>query len=85
MKTLRIAATCAVVLIVGHASAQEDKTVPQDITPPAAQDVGGTPQMSGTASGSPMRITHQQVYDEMVRAEKSGEMARLQGDLYHGN
>jgi hypothetical protein len=65
---------------MGHASADEDKTASQN-APSVEQDVGGTPQMPVTASGSPTRITHQQVYDEMVRAEKSGELARLPGPV----
>lgn len=54
MKTLRIAATCAVALIMGQASADEDKTASQN-APSVEQDVGATPQMSVTASGSPTR------------------------------
>lgn len=84
MKTLRIVAIYAATLIAGQASAQDKVNVPQD-TPPAAQDVGGTSQISGSDSGSSMKITQQQVYNELVRSRQSGEQERLQHDLYRGN
>jgi hypothetical protein len=83
MKTFRIVATCAVALIVGQAWAQ-DQTEPQQ-TAPAAQDVGGVPQMSRSEVGSSMAVTRQQVYNELIRSEQSGEQGRLMNDLYHGN
>jgi hypothetical protein len=84
MKTLRIAAACAAVLVAGYASAQEDKSA-TTATPPVAQDVGGTSQLSATGSGSSMRITRQQVNDDMARSQSTGELNRLQQDIYHGH
>ena len=81
MKTLRIVATCAAALIAGHAWAQTTTVAPQSATQ-AAQDVGGVPP--GSAAGMPASITRQQVYNELVRSEQSGELQRLQTDLYRG-
>jgi hypothetical protein len=84
MKTLHIVAICAAALIAGQASAQDNAAAPHDTTPPAAQDVAGTSQMTGSDSGYSMRITRQQVYDELVRSQQSGEQERLRKELYFG-
>jgi hypothetical protein len=81
MKTLRIVAALAAALIAGHAWAQNTAATPPDTTQ-AAQDVGGVPP--GSASGMPMGVTRQQVYDDLVRSEQSGQLQRLQQDLYRG-
>jgi hypothetical protein len=81
MKTLRILVACAAALLAAHAWAQ-NATASQQDTSQATQDVGGVPP--GTAAGMPMGITRQQVYDDLVRSEKSGELQRLQQDLYRG-
>lgn len=84
MKTLHIVAMCAAALIAGQASAQDKATAPQDSPPSASQDVGGASQMSGSDSGSSMKITRQQVITELIRSQQSGEQARLQHELYYG-
>jgi hypothetical protein len=83
MKTLRIVVTCAVALVVGHAWAQ-DQTTPAN-TAQAAQDVGGMTDMSRGDAGSVKGITRQQVYQDLVRSEQSGQQRQLQEGLYHGN
>jgi len=81
MKTLRIVAMCAVALIAGQAWAQ-NTAVSQPDTTQAAQDVGGVPPSA--ASGMPMGASRQQVYDELIRSQQSGEQQRLWEGLYRG-
>ncbi|KAA1007676.1 hypothetical protein FVF58_23430 [Paraburkholderia panacisoli] len=82
MKTLRLVAICAFALSLGQAWAQ-DKPVPSE-APSAAQDVGGTPSSSTGEAGHAMQVSRQQVYQDLVRSQQSGEQARLWGDLYRG-
>lgn len=85
MKTLRIAATCAVALSVGylgHASAQDPPAAAQNAA--SAQDVGGMPDASIGQSGRAMGTTRTDVYRDLVRYQQSGEQQRLNGSLYHG-
>lgn len=81
MKTLRIVATCAAALIAGQAWAQTTAVSQQDATQ-GAQDVGGVPP--GSASGMATGITRQQVYNELIRSQQSGELKELQQGLYRG-
>ncbi|WP_241030574.1 hypothetical protein [Paraburkholderia sp. Ac-20347] len=83
LSTVRIAVACSAALLAGLAWADSstDTTSPP---PSASQDVGGTP-MNNSASGAPIALTHAQVYQDLVRSEQSGERARLNNDLYHGN
>ncbi|KLU25531.1 hypothetical protein EOS_14505 [Caballeronia mineralivorans PML1(12)] len=81
MKTLRIVVACAATLVVGQAWAQEQAATMETAQP--AQDVGGVTDMSRSDAGAPKGITRQQVYQDLLRSQQSGEKARLQ-DLYHG-
>jgi hypothetical protein len=81
MKMLRNVAVCAVALTAANTWAQ-DPSATQPTEPPA-QDVGGviSPRMD---AGAPRSITRQQVYQDLLRSEQSGEQQRLDNDLYHG-
>jgi hypothetical protein len=81
MKTLRIVVACAAALVVGHAWAQEQTATTPTAQP--AQDVGGVTDMSRSDAGAPKGITRQQVYQDLLRSQNSGEQSRLQ-ELYHG-
>ncbi|SAL31490.1 hypothetical protein AWB69_02665 [Caballeronia udeis] len=83
MKTLRIVAACAVALVAGQAWAQAQPATTETATVQPAQDVGGVTDMSRSAAGAPMGLTRQQVYQDLLRSQQSGEQSRLQ-DLYHG-
>jgi hypothetical protein len=83
MKTFRIVVICAVALAAGHVWAQ-DKTVPP-VSEQPAQDVGGVTDVSTSESGSPKGMTQQQVYQDLVRSQQSGERARLWKDPYNGH
>jgi hypothetical protein len=78
----RIAVACGAAFFAGfsYADSQPDQT---QAAPSASQDVGGTP-MSTSASGAPTGITREQVYQDLVRSEQTGEGAALQKSLYHG-
>jgi hypothetical protein len=85
MKTLRFAATCVAALSVGaigHAWAQEQPGPAQ--TAQSAQDVGGMPDTSIGQSGHAMGTSRNDVYQDLVRSEQSGEQHRLNSSLYHG-
>jgi hypothetical protein len=84
MKTLRIVAICAAALIAGQASAQEKEVASGDAPPPVAQDVGGTSPMSQSDSGSALTASRQQVYQNLIQSQQSGEQARLRKDVYFG-
>ncbi|CAG9272364.1 hypothetical protein [Paraburkholderia unamae] len=85
MNTVRIAVAAAAAFFAGSALAQaQSDDQAQASTPPAAQDVGGTPMSTG-ASGAPTALSHAQVYQDLVRAEQSGQMKALNQGLYHGN
>jgi hypothetical protein len=83
LKTVRIAVACSAALSAGLALA-DSTSDPAQAAPPASQDVGGMP-MTNSASGAPMALTHAQVYQDLVRSEKTGERDRLNNDIYHGN
>ena len=83
MKTLRIVAAFTAALVVGHAWAQNQPATTETATIQPAQDVGGVTDMSRSDAGAPMSLTRQQVYQDLLRSEKSGEQSRLQ-ELYHG-
>jgi hypothetical protein len=82
MKALRLVATCAVALSVGQAWAQESAGPPA--TPPVAQDVGGTTGSSLSDAGTSMKVSRQQVYQDLIRSQQSGEQSRLWSDTYRG-
>jgi hypothetical protein len=85
MNTVRIAVAVAAAFFAGSALAQSQGDDQQQAsTPPAAQDVGGSP-MSTSAAGAPMALTHQQVYQDLVRSEQTGQLKALNQSLYHGN
>jgi hypothetical protein len=82
MKTLRLVVTCAAALSLGQVWAQDNPV--QSATPPAAQDVGGTISSSTGESGSTTALSRQQVSQELIRSQQSGEQSRLRNGLYHG-
>lgn len=86
MNKVSIAVAAAAAFFAGSALAQSqsDDQTQQAATPPAAQDVGGSPMSTG-ASGAPMALTHAQVYQDLVRSEQSGQQKALSEGLYHGN
>jgi len=49
-----------------------------------AQDVGGITDISRSDAGMPAGLTRQQVYQDLIRSQQSGEQSRLQ-EIYHGN
>ena len=84
MNTVRIAVAAAAALFAGSALAQsQSDDQKQASTPPAAQDMGGSP-MSTSASGAPVALTHAQVYQDLVRSQQSGQQKALNEGLYHG-
>lgn len=83
MKTLRIVAACAVALLVGQAWAQAQPATTATMTAQPALDVGGVTDISRSDAGASMSLTRQQVYQDLVHSERSGEQSRLQ-QLYHG-
>jgi hypothetical protein len=89
MKALRLAAICTVAALTGSAWAQNAPTTTDAMSnstaaPPPSADVGGVAATSATGSGAAM-VTRQQVYQDLIHSEQSGEQARLQHDTYHGN
>ncbi|MGF6573259.1 hypothetical protein SAMN05443245_3744 [Paraburkholderia fungorum] len=89
MKALRLAAICAVAALTGSAWAQNapapttDTLSDTSAAPPSA-DVGGVGNAMGSGAGIPA-TSRQQVYQDLIHSEQSGEQARLMHDLYHGN
>jgi hypothetical protein len=83
MKTLRIVAACAAALVVGHAWAQNQPGTTETATAQPAQDVGGVTDMSRSDAGAPRSLTRQQVYQDLLQSQQSGEQSRLH-ELYHG-
>lgn len=83
LNTVRIAVACSAALFAGLALA-DSPADPAQSPPSASQDVGGMPA-TNSASGAPMALTHAQVYQDLVRSEKSGERDRLNNGIYHGN
>ncbi|MFC5430107.1 hypothetical protein ACFPTO_15040 [Paraburkholderia denitrificans] len=82
--TTRIALACAAASFAGFVFAADSQSDPPQATnPPAAQDVGGAPMSTG-AAGGPMAITHEQVYQELIRSEQTGERDRLDRSVYRG-
>jgi uncharacterized low-complexity protein len=85
MKTLRIAATCVVALsvgYVGHAFAQQQPAPVQ--TEQTSQDVGGIADASRGETGGSMGMSRQQVYQDLLHSEQSGQSRQLSNGLYHG-
>jgi hypothetical protein len=83
MKTLRIVAACAAALLAGHAWAQDLPATTATMSAQPAQDVGGVTDMSRSDAGVPAGVTRQQVYQDLLHSQQSGEQGRLQ-ELYHG-
>jgi hypothetical protein len=84
MKTLRLVLTCAFALVAAQAWAQ-DQPAPQ-ASVQASQDVGGTTDaMSSAGGGAHQPLTRQDVYQDLVRSEQSGQQAKLWNGIYRGN
>ncbi|RQR58995.1 DUF4148 domain-containing protein [Burkholderia sp. Bp9002] len=90
MKTTYKAALGAVCVLgaVGTALAQEGSAPASSMTPSdaaiGATAVGGMPA-AGTQSGGPAGLTRAQVKQELWRAQKSGELERLNQFYGGGN
>jgi hypothetical protein len=81
MNTLRSVVACAAALIACSAWADDATATSQ--TEPPTQDTGGvTP---GMQAGANQALTRDQVYQDFLRAQQSGQIKRLQQDLYHGS
>jgi len=82
MNTFRNVVVCAIALVAANAWAQ-GQTAAQQPAEPAAQDVGGviSPRIE---AGAPQSMTRQQVYQDLLRSQHSGEQQRLDSDVYHG-
>lgn len=89
MNALRLAALCAVAVMAGSTYAQNAPTTTDAMSnaptaPPAAADVGGMVNATGTGTAIPA-TTRQQVYQDLIHSEQSGEQSRLMQGTYHGN
>lgn len=88
MKALRLAAICTVAVLTGSAWAQNapapTDTVSDTSAAPPSADVGGVGNAMDSGAGIPM-TSRQQVYQDLVHSEQSGQQARLQHDTYRGN
>lgn len=82
LSTMRMAVVCAAACFAGFAWA-DSQTDQQTGSPQASQDQGGMPSTT-SASGGPTALSRAQVYQDLVRSEKSGELNRLQMNLYNG-
>jgi hypothetical protein len=82
LSTMRLAVACAAACCAGFAWA-DSQSDQQPASPQASQDVGGTPS-SMSAAGAPTPLTHEQVYQDLIRAEKSGQLEELKKTLYNG-
>lgn len=84
LSTMRLAVACAAACCAGFAWAGDSQPdQQQSATPQASQDVGGTPS-SMSAAGAPTPLTHEQVYQDLIRSEKSGQLDELKRTLYNG-
>jgi hypothetical protein len=84
MKTLRIVLTCAFALVAAQAWAQDQPAPPASVQ--ANQDMGGmTDAMSSAGGGAHQPLTRQDVYQDLVRSEQSGQQTKLWKDVYRGN
>jgi hypothetical protein len=89
MNALRLAAICTVAALTGSTWAQNAPTATDTLSnssaaPPPSADVGGVGTSTAAGSGAAM-VTRQQVYQDLIHSEQSGEQARLLHDTYHGN
>ncbi|WP_118183053.1 DUF4148 domain-containing protein [Paraburkholderia phosphatilytica] len=82
MNTLRIVVACAAACIAVGAWA-DDATTATNQTEQPAQDTGGV--MPGMQTGANQALTREQVNQDFLRAQQSGQIEKLQRDLYHGN
>jgi len=82
MKTLKIAAVLAFALMASHSWAQDTSAPSQPTQAQANQDTGG--MSNASQNGAPMGLTRAQVKQDLIHAEKSGELTRLNTDLYRG-
>ena len=89
MNTLRFVAAATIALIGTGAWAQE--MTPQQAqlqaaqipaTESASQDVGGV--APGVGGGAPQGVTRQQVYQDLIHSEKSGQLQMIQNDVFRG-
>jgi hypothetical protein len=84
MKTLRIVLTCAAALVTAQAWAQDQPAPATSVQ--ASQDMGGmTDAMSSTGIRANQSLTRQDVYQDLVRSEQSGQQTKLWRDVYRGN
>jgi hypothetical protein len=88
MNALRLAAICTVAALAGSTWAQTAPTTTDTMsdttTAPPSADVGGVSTTTAAGPGATM-TTRQQVYQDLIHSEQSGEQARLLHDTYHGN
>ncbi|PCE24292.1 DUF4148 domain-containing protein [Burkholderia ubonensis] len=85
MKTVFKAALAAVCVLgaMGLARAQEGSTPASPSDAAISSTSVGSMPAAGTQSGSPTGLTRAQVKQELLRAQKSGELERL-NQLYQG-
>ncbi|QCP53310.1 hypothetical protein FAZ95_30065 [Trinickia violacea] len=89
MNMLRLAAVATIALIGTGAWAQELTPEQAQIqaaqfstTESASQDVGGVEP--GVGGGAPQRVTRQQVYQDLIHSEKSGQLQMIQNSVFRG-
>lgn len=82
MNTFRFAAVCAIALL-GTSAWAEDQAASQSTEPPA-QDVGGVIPPS-VAAGAPQSMSRQQVYQDLLQSQRSGQQQSLDNGLYRGH
>ncbi len=90
MNTLRLAAVVTIALIGTSAWAQEltqaqaqlQAQVQPQATESASQDVGGV--APGVGAGAPQGLTRQQVNQDMISSERSGQLQQIQNSVFRG-
>lgn len=80
MKTIRIAATCTIALLLGNAWAQ-NTPVPAG-TAQSVQDFGGVTDASRSDAGMAMSPTRQQVNQDLGSSPQSAEQRRLGNNTF---
>ncbi|QCP50255.1 hypothetical protein FAZ95_14350 [Trinickia violacea] len=90
MNMLRLAAVAAIALIGTGAWAQELTLEQAQIqaaqvpaTESASQDLGGVEP--GVGGGAPQGVTRQQVYQDLIDSEKSGQLQMIQNGVFRGH
>ncbi|RQH04173.1 hypothetical protein [Paraburkholderia dinghuensis] len=82
LSAMRLAVACAAACFAGFAWADSQPDTSPG-SPPVSQDVGGMPSSTG-AAGAPSAITHEQIYQDLIRSEQNGTLEKLQKTLYNG-